>query len=249
MRAFALGFLLLAAGPALAADKYVGSVAEVRTILNFKAADAAVQKLLPEGWELDVATSGPAKDVNLVATFLDQLASQDAGGKELNPVRAVTLTIPAKKSESDIRRRIVFAIYLSSPAFVPGPYGVNVYADTKMERTVRIDSTGASAVDESWQFQASDGNSIQLQIEYIRGAPAPEKYEELIYSAAKPDFYRIYRVERSADEVRGDGFDRVRKIAIKGSGPKLGSLFDGSERLSGVTSVPWYTRRVYLPGS
>src|SRR4051794_13269467 len=67
MRAFALGFLLLTAGPATAAEKYVGSVAEVRTIVSFRAADAAVQKLLPEGWELDVATSASAKDVNLIA--------------------------------------------------------------------------------------------------------------------------------------------------------------------------------------
>ena len=56
--------LLLAAGPALAADKYVGSNVDVRTILAFKVADAPVQKFLPEGWELDVATAGTAKDVN-----------------------------------------------------------------------------------------------------------------------------------------------------------------------------------------
>ena len=249
MRAFVLGFLLLTAGPATAADKYVGSVAEVRTIVSFRAADAAVQKLLPEGWELDVANSGSAKDVNLIATFLDQLASQDAGGKALNPVRAVTLTIPAKKKGSDTRGRMVSAIYLSHSAFVPGPYGVNVYADTNMERRVRIDPAGASTVDEVWQFQASDGNSLQFQIQYVRDVPTPQKYEDLIYSAAKPDFYRIYRIERSVDEVRGAGFNRVQKFVIKGFGPKLGALFDGSEQLIGVTSVPWYTRQTYLPGS
>ena len=53
MRAFVLGFLLLAAGPTLAAEKYVGSNVDARTILAFKAPDAAVKKFLPEGWESD----------------------------------------------------------------------------------------------------------------------------------------------------------------------------------------------------
>ena len=53
MRALLLGFLLLAAGPALAAEKYVGSNVDARTILAFKVADAAVQKLLPQGWGTD----------------------------------------------------------------------------------------------------------------------------------------------------------------------------------------------------
>jgi hypothetical protein len=79
--------------------------------------------------------------------------------------------------------------------------------------------------------------------------PAPAKAEALLYSAAKPDFYRIYRFEQSADEVRSTGADRVQKVVFKASGPKLAPLFDGSEQLIGVTSVPWYTRQTYLPGS
>jgi hypothetical protein len=45
MRALLLGFLLLVAEPTLAAEKYVGSNVHSRTILAFKVADAAVQKL------------------------------------------------------------------------------------------------------------------------------------------------------------------------------------------------------------
>ncbi len=247
MRAFFLRFLLLAAGPALAADKYVGSNADVRTILAFKAADAAIKKFLPEGWELDVATTSPAKDVNLRVTFIDRLAAQDAEGKAVAPVRTVTLSVPAKKQGSQTRGTMLFAIYTSGGS--GGPYGVSVHADTKMERKVATDPAGSAVVEESWQFQAPDGNSLQLQIQYVRGAPAPAKAESLLYSAVKPDFYRIYRYEQSADVVRGAGADRVQKIVFKASGPKLAPLFDGSEQLVGVTSLPWYARQTYLPGS
>jgi hypothetical protein len=247
MRAFFLGLLLLAAGPALAADKYVGGNSDVRTILAFKAADAAVQKFLPEGWELDVATNGPAKDVNLRVTFIDRLSAQDADGKALPQARIVTLSIPAKKKGSETRGTMLFVVYTSGAS--GGPYGVSVNAQTKMERKVAIDAAGAASVEESWQVQAPDGNSIQLQIQYSRGVPAPAKAESLLYSAVKPDFYRIYRYEQSADVVRGAGVDRVQKVVIKAAGPKLAPLLDGSEQLLGVTSVPWYARQTYLPGS
>jgi len=247
MRALFLGFLLFAAAPALAADKHVGGNTDVRTILAFKASDAAVKKFLPEDWELDVATTGPAKDVNLRVTFIDRLSAQDADGKALPQFRNVTLTVPAKKKGSETRGTMLFLVYTSGGS--GGPYGVSVHTDTKTERKVAIDPAGTAFVEEAWQFQAPDGNSIQLQIQYSRGAPAPAKAESLLYSAVKPGFYRIYRYEQSADEVRGAGFDRVQKVVFKASGPKLAPLFDGSEQLIGVTSVPWYTRQTYLPGS
>jgi hypothetical protein len=247
MRALFLGFFLLAAGPVLAADKYVGGNVDVRTILAFKARDAAVQKFLPEGWEVDVATTGSAKDVNLRVTFIDRLSAQDADGKALPQVRTVTLSVPAKKKGSETRGTMLFAIYTSGGS--GGPYGVSVHADTKMERKTAVDPAGTASVEEVWQFQAPDGNSVQLQIQYLRGAPTPAKAESLLYSAVKPDFYRIYRYEQSADEVRGAGVDRVQKVVFKASGPQLAPLFDGSEQLIGVTSVPWYTRQTYLPGS
>jgi hypothetical protein len=97
--------------------------------------------------------------------------------------------------------------------------------------------------------QELDQASIQLQIHYLRGAPAPAKAESLLYSAVKPGLYRIYRYEQSADMVRGAEADRVQKVVFKATGPKLAPLFDGSQQLIGVTSIPWYTRQTYLPAS
>jgi hypothetical protein len=249
MRAFVLSFLLLAAGPALAADKYVGSNVDVRTILAFKAADAAVQKFLPDGWELDVASVGPAKDINLRVTFIDRIVNQDAEGKALNPARIAALTIPAKMKESETRGTIIFRIYTSSASGVPGPYGNSVHASANMERRVRIDPAGTGTVEESWEFRSEDGDSIELQIQYARGAYTPDKGEAKLYSPAKPGFYRIYRFEQIRDVVRSAAADRVQKVVFKASGPKLAPLFDGSEQLIGVTSDPWYTRQTFLPAS
>ena len=64
MRAFILGLLLMAVGPTFAAEKYVGSNVDVRTALAFKAPEAGVRKFLPQGWDPDVANSGPTKDLH-----------------------------------------------------------------------------------------------------------------------------------------------------------------------------------------
>jgi hypothetical protein len=249
MRAPLLGLLLLAAEPAIATEKYAGGNVDVRTILAFKAPDAAVRKFLPEGWDLDLASSGPAKGVNLHLTLIDRLMARDAEGKALEPARIVTLGIPAKKTGSDARGTMLFRIYSSTSAGVPGPYGVSVQANTTMERKVRTDPAGRSTVEESWELQSHDGDSIQLQIQYVRGTMTAGKAETLMYSAARPDFYRIYRSEQSSDVVRDSESNRVQKFVFKASGPKLGPLFDGSEQLIGVRSDPWYTRQTYLPGS
>ena len=81
------------------------------------------------------------------------------------------------------------------------------------------------------------------------GVPARGKVEAKIHSAAKPAFYRIYRLEQAADVVRSTAasIDRVSKFSFKATGPTLGPIFDGTEQLISITSIPSYSRSIYLP--
>ena len=216
MRAFLLSLLWLLAGPALAQEKLVGTNMDVRTILNFKVADAAIQKLLPPGFEANPATSGPSAGANLRVTFVDQM--------------------------------VIFAGL--SPA-AGGPYGASLKATNVVERKVRHEPGGNSIVDESWEYKADDGSSTTLQTPYVRGVAAREKGELRVYSQSKPEFFRIYRFEQGVDVVRGAGTgpERLQKFTFKAGGEKLSPLFDGTEQLISMTSVPWYQREIYLPGS
>jgi hypothetical protein len=47
----------------------------------------------------------------------------------------------------------------------------------------------------------------------------------------------------------GTGPERLQKAIFKAAGEKLSPLFDGTEQLISLTSVPWYQREIYLPGS
>ena len=68
-------------------EKYTGSNVDVRTILSFKASDAAVQKMLPEGWEVNSPAAGPSKGANLGLSLIDQVTVQDAEGKPATSFR------------------------------------------------------------------------------------------------------------------------------------------------------------------
>ena len=43
------------------------------------------------------------------------------------------------------------------------------------------------------------------------------------------------------------GVDRVINFSFKATGPRLAPIFDGNEQLLAITSVPHYSRTIYLP--
>jgi hypothetical protein len=75
MRRHALAILLLLAQPAFAGekDKLYSSTLDVRTVLSFKVADSAAQKMLPEGWQIEAPNTGPSKGSNLSVVLVDQI--------------------------------------------------------------------------------------------------------------------------------------------------------------------------------
>jgi hypothetical protein len=249
MRALWLGFLLLVAGPALAGEKLVSTEVDLRTVLNFKATDAAVQKMLPEGWELNSPAAGPTKGFNIAVVLVDRLLAADAEGKPVVSYRGAALAIPAKKKTSDTAGAMIVG-GLFEPSGAPGAYGVFTAAQTTIERKTVTDPGGKSMIEETWQFKASDGSSIEVEVHFVRGIPVKGKAESKVFSATRPDFHRIYRFEQATDVVRSTAtaVDRVTKFSFEASGAKLAPLFDGSQQLISVISVPWYSRHTYLPG-
>jgi hypothetical protein len=249
--AWPLVALLLLPGGVLAEGKenFVGSAIDVRTVLAFKASDAAVQKMLPAGWEINSPTAGPTKGFNVAVVLIDQQFALDADGKPAPLFRGAAIAIPAKKASSDSSGNMIFDGF-AGPGVSPGAYGVYANSAVVIDRKVRTDAEGKSTSEETWDLKSDNGSALEVQISYSRSAPAWAKVEAKNYSAAKPDFYRIYRQEQIVDVVRGvDRADRVTKFSFKASGPKLTQLFDGSEQLIGIISIPSYSRQTFLPGS
>jgi hypothetical protein len=156
--------------------------------------------------------------------------------------------MPAKKTATGEAVAVVSNGF-TVPAGVPGPYSVFGPADITIDRTSHTDPDGKTVIKESWQAKGADGSALAIDLEFIRGVPTRGKVEAKLHSAAKPDFFRVYRYEQGADVVKSSatGVDRVTNFSFKATGPRLAPIFDGNEQLLAITSVPSYSRTIYLP--
>jgi hypothetical protein len=248
--AFALfALVIIYAHAAAAGEKLVGTYGEERALLRFKVPDATVQKLLPEGWQASPESTGPSKDANLSVVFVDVFTAQNPDGKPEDPYRVAAVVIPAKKKGTEATVPMVVTGLASIPSYAPGPYGVFALAGATVDRHVHTDPGGKSTTEEAWEFKADGGDLVQLELQYVRGVLTRSKIETMPHSAAKPEFYRIYRIEQAADVVRStaSGTDHAQKYLFKATGGKLSQIFDGSEQLISITSLPFYSRQVSLP--
>jgi hypothetical protein len=236
--------------PAIAqeAEKLFASDVVIRTILAFKVPDAAVQKTLAAGWEISPPETGPDKGANLIVYVTDFQMIQDPQGKPLPTRPSVALIVPARKSGSDLAAFMVAGGF-AAQANTPGPYGNFTPAKVTVDRRSQSDGDGKTIIDEVWEMKADDGNGLEIRVQFLRGVPTREKVAWKYYSAAKPDFHRTYRIEHGVDVARSvpAGVDRVSTLVFKAVGPKLAPLFNGSERLISITSIPFYSRSIYLP--
>jgi hypothetical protein len=247
--AAALSLIAAAAYPALAQEKLVGTYGEVRTVLSFKVADSALQKFVPAGWQSNPVSTGPSKGANVNLVLLDIITRQGPDGKPEDTSQFAVLVFPAKKTGTEATVPMVFAGFASNATNVPGAYGAYERAKATVARNTHTDPEGKSSADESWDFSADDNSGISVQLQFVHASTARTKLETRVYSAKTPDFYRIYRIEQALDVVRSSeaGVDRVQKVAFKIRGSNIAPLFDGSEKLVSITSIPWYTRQVSLP--
>jgi hypothetical protein len=232
-------------------DKFAGSTLDLRTNLAFKVSDSAVQKMLPEGWQVDSPTTGPSKGYNLAVVLVDQILAQDPEGKPVDAARGAALVVPAKRQGMEKSVIMIVGGLFSPASYVPGPYGNYVLAKAEIERRIHEAPAGQSTVEELWLFKTDSGDSLQFQTQYTTDVPTRTSGEAQVYSAAKPDFYRIYRFDQAADVVRSTatGKNRAQTVLFKASGPQLTPLFDSSEQLISITAIPWYSRQIFLPGS
>lgn len=245
----ALALAALLPGVALAQEKLSGTNQDTRIGLAFKVSDATLRKLLPPGWESNPPTTGPARGANLNVVLVDSVSAQDPEGKPATPNRGIAIVLPAKKTGSDAAGPMVIA-GMFAPHYAPGAYGVFLPAKVSIDRKLHSDAEGKATVEETWDVRG-EGHSIHFRIAYVRGTPARSKSEAKVYSGAKPEFFRIYRVEQGTDVARSieTGVDRVSSFSLKATGPKLSMLHEGSPQLVAVIAIPWYSRSVYVvPG-
>src|SRR5258708_39005212 len=155
--------------------------AEHRFQLDFRVNDAALAKMLPQGWETVIATQGAAKDANLRMIFIDRVAIIGGDGKPAArpTARLVYLAIPVKQTAGGATGQMIVYGLTENAADAPGAFGVYQHASiAKMSRTASA-SGGAMTGAEDWEFGAASGERMEVHVEYdrgpaVQGCPVPK---------------------------------------------------------------------------
>nr|ACN58793.1 hypothetical protein AKSOIL_0148 [uncultured bacterium BLR9] len=224
---------------------------EHRFQLDFHVNDAALQKMLPKGWEPNIAVMGPAKDCNLRVIFIDRMAIAGPDGKQAGKgsERLVYVAIPVKQTGGAAQGQIIIAGLTEDAANVPGAFGVYRKADTvKMSRNLSM-SNGAPLGEEDWEL-AGGGERMTVHLKYERGSPVKGGGEVRFFNPSDPGRYQIFRTDQTIDILRNTTTnppDRVKEFTFSATGGRLAALFDGKEKVLSWDSFPYYNRTILVP--
>jgi hypothetical protein len=245
-RVIALMFLV-ASAHAVAAQTVTEWNAESRTTLSFRVNEAVAQRLLPPGWTVAPSASPANRGGNLTLVFIERLLVLDPQGQPLRTgtSRYVVLAIPARNAAGEANTIVVGGL---SPG---GAGAYDAYLTTtvaRVERTSSAQNEEAGQATEHWEFTAASGERLELRLAFRRATPVKSHAEAKLRSAARPDFTRTYRIDQATDVLRSAASaDRITDLSFRASGPAFATLFDGTEQLLSVTSIPWYVREVSVP--
>lgn len=234
------------------AQTVLEQAAEHRLQLDFHVNDAALAKMLPQGWETVIATQGPAKDCNLRMIFIDRMAIMggDAKPAARSTARLVYLAIPVKNTASGAVGQIIIHGLTEHAADAPGAFGVYQHASTaKMSRTAAA-TGGMMTGSEDWEFVAASGERMEVHVEYERGPANKGGAEVKFFNPADPSKYQIFKTDQAIDIMRNPTMNRpdhIKKFSYKAGGGRIAALFDGTEKVVSWDSLPWYIRTVSAP--
>ena len=235
------------------AETLVENSVETQFQLDLHVPDAVLASFLPPGWTSNVATQGPAKDMNMRAIFVDRVTINGPDGRPAGKGsnRLIWLTAPVK-DPTGANAQVMISALTEDPADAPGPFGVYLPAATHtMQRSTSAGASGPIIDTQDWSFTAATAEHLEMHIKYERGvamrrAASDTKY----YSVKTPSFFQISRQEQELDIVRNattNPPDRVREFSFKGGGGSYAKLFDGTEKVLSWDNIIWINRSIFLP--
>jgi hypothetical protein len=250
------GAALLAAGavgafaPHAGAETLLENSMEFRFQLDFHVNDAALQKLLPAGWEPMVATQGPAKDANLRVIFIDRVDVTNPDGTPKTTDQLVYVAIPVKQTGTSNAGQMILGGLVSDAKEAPGAFGNYTAASTKASRDFST-ANGTTQGEENWEFIAPNGERFETHVKYERGPARKNPTQEVkFFNPANPSAYQIFKVDSGLDIMKNASVpvkDRVKEFSYKVTGGTLGVLFDGTEKVLSWDSFHTYNRAILTP--
>lgn len=245
------GILALQSAEAQTFTGVQGDRTRIQVAFQVKPED--VQAWLPAPWQLNPLASGPLKGANFWVTLIDRVRDDDPEGKPKysGTSRIVAFVAPGKHPQTGQTASVILGGFASNPAYQPGFYKNFRTATVRVEHAIKSHELDTEEITDVWEVRDATGaGGLELRLESLRkvGARTRGKGEPNIISAKDPALWRIYKFDAATDVVKSvpEGVDQVKASTFRLTDPEFGKLFDGSERLIGITVTPWYVRQVFV---
>lgn len=242
-----VALLALTTSSPIRAEVFVGSNVDSRVIVGLNVNRAGLQQHLPEGWKPVPFPNGPLKGADMIFALIDGVLEMDAGGKPLDPPsRRAVVMVGLGKKENTVR---MFVLRILTTVPERNPYGVASAATIKRNLQIVGPADGANTSADTWTINPETGGEITFNLAYTVGKRAWMPAELFPYSAANPEFSRIYRFNQLVDLVISEGLGKPSSgtFKLESDVTEFAPLFDGNEKIVTVIDIPAYVRKVYLP--
>jgi hypothetical protein len=239
--------------------RYSDGIAGARTMLALEANPAALQRRLPNGWELspyagEDLRGTSLRGANMLVPFHEVYAVRSHEGQHagLPQVSYIAFVSQAREQTTGEPAHLHWFTYTEDPAAVPGKYGDGALADIGRSQTFSKARRGETQVRESFSAVAERGQ-VHLSLVYDQGGDllvwaSPDKPNLPLRAASDPRIVRWYQEDQVMNVVRSDplGVNRVSELSLDVKG-ELEDVFDGNERVVAVVIQRPYMRQVYVP--
>jgi hypothetical protein len=239
--------------------RYSDGIAGARTMLALEANPAAVQRRLPNGWELspyagEDLRGTSLRGANMLVPFHEVYAVRSHEGQHagLPQVSYIAFVSQAREQTTGEPAHLHWFTYTEDPAAVPGKYGDGALADIGRSQTFSKARRGETQVRESFSAVAERGQ-VHLSLVYDQGGDllvwaSPDKPNLPLRAASDPRIVRWYQEDQVMNVVRSDPLrvNRVSELSLDVKG-ELEDVFDGNERVVAVVIQRPYMRQVYVP--
>ena len=247
-----IGGVVLALGVAVSAtvvsaETPVGSTVESRVLMGFQVNSDALAGWLPEGIVPITLPKGGFAGSNVIISLIDRQFVMDAEGAPADPASGTAAAMLVfGKTEAGVRTYV-------TRVYEPAPLQ-NVYSNSvagMVEHRVTSEAVGdITQRQEYWVLRPDAGGSFTLDLRHIQGTLGwSEAGESRPYSSVTPDFFRIYRYDQLAELVMNAKLGRELngEVSWRMDIADLADVFDGSEELTAIVSIPVYIREISLP--
>ena len=241
----------MAQAPA-AAGTVVEQSNEYRFQLDLQVNQAALNKLLPAGWESAAATAGAAKDCNLRLIFIDRVNVLGGDNRVLAPGldTVVYLEAPVKQTGGTQAARIVLAGISENNSATAATFGALVKATRVATARTNATTDGKTIVTEDWDLTGTGGEHAKLHVKYQRGPAGRAASDVRFINAANPAQFVTAHTEQETDIARNVTTtppDRVQEFSFEAGGGKFAALLDGTQKPLSWDSQPTYRRSIAQP--